>query len=88
MKTIALVPPPSRTSQVKADVIQMLSDALKRAEEGEIAEAILIFRSHDNWWQYHNSLIEDFSRAIGQLEIIKQELIEGYIKHHFEKSEK
>lgn len=66
--------------EARQQAIQFLEEALADARAGKIVSAVLIYERPDGWWAYDLTPVRNFTKAIGQLEVIKTDWIELYRK--------
>jgi len=81
-KPIALVTKPSIADEIKADVVDKLSEVLAEALAGKIGSVVIIARRPDGSWFDRQSGVEDFPAAIGRLEITKHARIKTYLSRY------
>lgn len=78
MNTISFVP---KVSKIQEDTVNILRDALTKAEAGDAVEAIVILKHADGGWSEKYSGSIEFLYAVGMLEAIKQQWISHYLTH-------
>lgn len=61
-------------------MVRVLREALALAEAGEIESAIIIMDATNGEWVQKVSASNSFCRRIGQLEIIKHEMIAAFCR--------
>ena len=77
---IQLVPPPTVEADAQAGVVEVLQQALAEALEGRYESVVLILGRSDDYWLYRMSdPFVQFTPVIGQLEMVKQELIQQFL---------
>jgi phenylpyruvate tautomerase PptA (4-oxalocrotonate tautomerase family) len=81
-KPIALVTKPSVADEIKADVVDKLSEVLAEALASKIECVVIIARRPDGAWFDLQSGVDDFPGAIGRLEITKHAWIKTYLSHY------
>lgn len=77
---VALVSKPTVAGSIKSVVVDLLKEALVKAEAGEIESVIIILKRPDGTWHDDRSGCIGMVDAIGHLEIIKQAWINVYLK--------
>ena len=80
MGDVIKLTPVGSTQQVQQSVIDALMDALEQAKAGTIAEVILLITRPDGDVSDMASATMDFPRAIGQLELTKQDWISQFTR--------
>jgi hypothetical protein len=78
MSIARIVPKPTAQAEIQKQIIRMLADELDRARDGKISMMILITRDIDGKWGHEQTGVENFSEAIGKIEIMKQSWIAKY----------
>ena len=76
---ISLVTKPSASAEIKADVVRLIKDALREAENGNVLSVVMIVRYADGTWGDNASATTHFPDTLGRLEILKYEWIKKYI---------
>ena len=76
MTLVTLTPKPTAAKEVQDNVVDILKTYLEKANKGEVNYVIVIAGFTDNTWTHDMSSTLDFPRAIGVVEIAKQEWIE------------
>lgn len=75
MTVAQLVTPPSVTDEIKASIVQELTDLLEQAQRGEFSTMVVMFKRANGRWGHYESGTIDFCDAIGRLEIVKHEWV-------------
>lgn len=78
---IKLVVKPTTLDEVKESVVKLLEQTLKEANEGSITTIVMLIEYIDEDWADRISSTVNFSKAIGRLEITKQEWIDKYLRN-------
>jgi hypothetical protein len=78
---IKLVSKPTASDEVRESIIKVLRDTLNEAVAGEIRSVVVLAEYADGEWINRASDTLEFSKAIGRLEITKQEWVAQYLKN-------
>lgn len=77
--TLTVVPKPSLSEEQKQKSLELLERVRADIESGAAASVVILVCCADGHWLPLFTGSRDFSRDIGQLEIIKQEWIQEYL---------
>ena len=75
MTIIKLAPKPPASKEIRDNILDILKEYQKHAEEGKLECLVIIGGFVDNSWTNHMSGTLDFPQAIGKLQIAMQEWI-------------
>lgn len=75
MTTLSLVPKPTASDEIRADVIEILEDALVQAKQGQITSLVVIMLHPDGSWSDWQSSTTQLSEVVGRLECAKQKRV-------------
>lgn len=64
--------------EARQQAIQFLEEALADARAGRIVSVVLIYERSDGSWHWDSTTQRSLPNAVGQLEIIKSELVATY----------
>jgi hypothetical protein len=76
--TVHAIKPPNASEQRRREVIAILEEALKEANEGFVDGVVLIALRTDGCWYPVSSSGPDFTSLVGKMEVFKQQLIAKY----------
>lgn len=75
---IGVVPRPSASETIKAELLTIAEQFLAEVRAGEVTEVVMIIKHPTTQWSNRWSGSLDYPRTIGELEITKHEMIANY----------
>jgi hypothetical protein len=80
MIDLRITPKPTASDEMRQAAVEVLREALGKAEAGNVDACLVILRHPGGRWSDERSGCMDFPEMVGRLEIVKQAWINAYLK--------